>query len=480
MKTYANDTDDGRDVSSGYADNRRTDARSAATRHSRSRDARDDYEGDDAETSAPRPRRHSRSSGIGDVSISPALLVAALLVVAALLGAVLYLLLPSPDDNGLAANGNGTDGATNGGVLASVSGLLSGDGSGQYVFASVTQGDQGFSVTAVGNLKPVTEITVGSEISGIIKNIAVNTNDTVVKDQPIAWIDTSRFEQQAEALRAAAGRAKTRVAQAEATLREAEVAYKRNTDLFEKSGGRAPSKVVIDTVTGDYERAKENLAATNAEFSAAEARLNATLTDIAKAVIKSPVDGVVLKRNCEPGQTVAAGFRAPELFVVAEKLERMKVVVGVAEADIARVAVGQRATFTVDAWGRKTYPAQVTKVEAAATDTNNVKTYDVELNVPNDNLSLRTGMTATATIATAGGSGRAALLVPTEAFDFTPPGELRATPSAPGGGVLWAFVNGHPTPVEVRRGAVRDGQFTSVSGEGVSPGMRIIVGLKRS
>jgi HlyD family secretion protein len=348
----------------------------------------------------------------------------------------------------------------------------------KYQTALITEGDLRVSVTAVGNLKPVTEITVGSEISGIIKEIRVDSNAPVTKGQEIARIDTARLEQQADGFRAAVGHAATRVDEANATLKEAQLTYNRQKDLFEKSQGRTPARVVIETVTADLERAKAALEAAEATRSEASARLAAAETDISKAIIRSPVDGVVLSRNYEPGQTVAAGYKAPELFVIAEKLENMKVVVGVAEADVVRVAVGQKATFTVDAWGKKAYPAEVTKVETAGTNTDNVVTYNVELKVPNVALSLRTGMTATATIQT--NEVKHVLLAPAEALAFTPragTGAVAVPAPTDESGVLWVIRNNRLVPLNVKVG-LHDVHTVEVSGPEVTSKLSVVIGEK--
>jgi HlyD family secretion protein len=401
--------------------------------------------GDDDDDSLPPPPRERKKSG----NSGGIIIFIFVLLLVGFLGAIFFVWLKSGREGNLAE---------------------------KYQTVFVEEGDLHLSVVAVGNLKPVTEITVGSEISGIIQKIEVDSNDTVTKGQVLARIDTTRLDQQAAGLRAAVNLAATRVDEANATLNEAELVYNRQKDLFEKSRGRTPARVILETVTADFERAKAAVEAAKAVKDQASARLAATNTDIAKAVITSPVDGVVLTRNYEPGQTVAAGYKAPELFVIAEKLENMKVVVGVAEADITRVSVGQKATFTVDAWGKKTYPAVVTKVETGGTTTENVVTYNVELQVPNVTLSLRTGMTATATIQTAG--VKRALLVPAEALSFVPPaGTAPAPASGDGSGVVWTIKNNRLVHVVVRVG-LRDVHTAEISGPGVSNELTVVVGEK--
>jgi HlyD family secretion protein len=234
-----------------------------------------------------------------------------------------------------------------------------------------------------------------------------------------------------------------------------------------------------------------------------EAAVQANETDLAKGVITSPVDGIVLKRNVEPGQTVAAQFTAPELFVIAEKLETMELKVAVAEADIGKVAAGQPATFTVDAWPDRQFNATVRKVSYGSTVTDNVVTYTTELAVDNADLSLRPGMTATVDIAIGGRDG--VLLAPAVALRFTPraeesadaapkrsfmqsliPGPPRrgtvpkrntedARPETrPGEATLWVISNGKPTPVSVKTG-LSDGKNTEIADGSLAKDTPVIV-----
>src|SRR5690606_20054997 len=194
------------------------------------------------------------------------------------------------------------------------------------------------------------------------------------------------------------------------TLRETEASLKRLQDLHRISDGKTPSQAELDTAIAVAERAAADLQSMLAAVSEAEAEVLANESDLGKAVLKSPVDGMVLTRTIEPGQTVAAQFTAPELFIIAETLETMELQGAVAEADIGKVDEGQPATFTVDAWPDRTYTADVKKVSFGSTVTDNVVTYETELTVPNADLSLRPGMTATAAIEI--GSRENVLLVP--------------------------------------------------------------------
>lgn len=371
-----------------------------------------------------------------------------------------------------------------------------------YVTEPVQRGDLRVTVTATGNLKPTNQVTVGSELSGTVKEVYVDTNDQVTKNQPMARLDTSKLEQQTKSSRATAAAAKAKVTQAQATLVESQADLGRQQKLQEASGGKLPSQANMDAAIASAERARADLLSAEAEVRQAEANVGANESDLAKSLVCSPIDGIVLTRNIEPGQTVAATMTAPELFVVAEKLENMKLKVAVAEADIARVKQGQAATFTVDAWANRTFEAKVKKVGFGSTVTDNVVTYTTELEVSNDDLSLRPGMTATAEVVVAEAGN--ALLVPNAALRFSP----ESAAAAPQGGAkqkrsfvqnlipgpppkpaaaeqpqalktgeqvrLWILREGKPVALPVRTG-LTDGRVTEITGEGVSDGLPVII-----
>ncbi len=376
-----------------------------------------------------------------------------------------------------------------------------------YVTENVQRGDLSLSITATGNLEPTNEVTVGSELSGIILEVFVDTNDHVTKGQPLAKLDTSKLAQQTESSRANVNAAQAQVAQAEATVKESQASLTRLEELSRLSSGKAVSKADMDTATATADRSKAELLNAKANVGQAQAQLLINESDLQKAIIKSPIDGIVLTRSVEPGQTVAASFTAPELFIIAEKLEHMKLKVAVAEADIGRVANDQKSTFTVDAWPNRSYSANVTKVSFGSAVTDNVVTYETELEVSNDDLSLRPGMTATADIRVAEAKG--VLLVPSAALRFDPakaatlsgpagpPGEKKsfvqnlmpgprrfssaghrptdapAEKATPGVARVWVLRDGNPEPLTVKLG-LSDGRRTEISGEGVTEGLQVI------
>ena len=406
-------------------------------------------------------------------------------------------------------------------VLALAAGAYFGRGrsdaaAASYRTAALERGDLTLDVVATGNLEPTNQVTVGSELSGTVLELLADANDHVRKGQVLARLDTSTLGNELKALRAALESSSARVLQSEATAREAAAELARQRQLAEVSGGRLPSAAVLQGAEASAARADADLASARASEAQARAQVEIKESNLDKAEIRSPTDGVVLSRSVEVGQTVAASFSAPELFVIAEDLRRMKLEVAVAEADIARLADGQTASFTVDAWPERRYEARVTRVALGHSIVDNVVTYVVELAVDNGDLSLRPGMTATASVRVAERSQ--VLLVPPAALRFEPtalsvvepdaakssfvdslvprpPGRNRSRGSASGktevaassaarrstggGGRIWVLRDSRPVPVAVSVG-LSDGSRTQVEGEGLQEGDSIVVGQSRA
>jgi len=373
-----------------------------------------------------------------------------------------------------------------------------------FVSEPLKRGNLALGITATGNLQPTNKVTVSSELSGICEAVYVDTNDEVKKDQEIAKLDTRKLNQTTEKTRATLAAAEARVLQSQATVRESAANLQRLQELHEISGGRTPSKAEMETAIAGADRAKAELENLSASVAGAKADLLANESDLSKAVIKSPVNGVVLTRSLEVGQTVAASFNAPELFVIAEDLRKMELLVAVAEADVGQVEGGQSASFTVDAWPGRTYNAKVKKISYGSTILDNVVTYQAELEVSNDDLTLRPGMTATATIDVA--KREQVLLVPANALRFQPqdPNEKSAGPQQkktfmqsitfqfprrrsgrPGGGergeggeksgmaTVWILKDGTPEKVSVKTG-LSDGRRTEIITDKLKEGDEII------
>ncbi len=318
-----------------------------------------------------------------------------------------------------------------------------------YRTQDVSRGNLQVTVSASGTLAPTNQVDVGSELSGIIDDVLVDENDNVTVGQVLARLDTAKLNDAITKSQASLTSAQAGVKQAEATVKEAQAALKRQQELHRLSNGRAPSKAEMETAEATVARAEANLASAQATVAQAEAQLSSDKTNLDKASITSPINGVVLTRSIEPGQTVAASLSAPVLFVLAEDLANMELQVNVDEADVGSVKDGQTATFTVDAYGERSYPATITRVSFGATTTDNVVSYLATLKVDNNDLSLRPGMTASAEILTM--LRENVLLVPNAALRYAPP--VAATASS--GGIMSAFMPRMP-PGMGRRARTQD------------------------
>lgn len=380
----------------------------------------------------------------------------------------------------------------------------------QYISQPVRRGALQVTVSATGRLAPVNQILVGSELSGLVTKVMVDVNYPVTAGQPLALIDPSRFTDtvhQSEAqLRASQGA----VALAEATLAQDVAQLARQEQVFRISGGKVPSDTDLATARAEFGRAKAALASAQANVAAARAVVSSDRTNLTKTVIRSPVKGVVLTRQIEPGQTVASSFNTPTLFVIAQDLAQMKLPVAVDEADVGEVALGQQATFTVDAFPGESFPATISRVDlgsnltatsatpATTTSTANsqVVSYNANLTVGNATLRLRPGMTATATIVTKARPD--VVLVPNAALRYKPADAGATTgsfasaiiPSRPHRGgtqgqiaargkgarqTVYVLDKGVPKAVEIQTG-VTDGTSTEVTGGALRPGMQVITG----
>ena len=310
----------------------------------------------------------------------------------------------------------------------------------RYVTEEISPGDLAVTVSATGKLSPTNQVDVGSELSGIVESVLVDENDLVKRGRVLARLDLSRLNDQVVKSQAAVLAAEAQVAQMQATVKETRATLSRLRRLSELSGGTQPSPSDLDAAEATLARAVANEANARAVAAQAAATMRSDQTNLSKASIRSPIDGIVLSRKVEPGQTVAASLQAPVLFTLAEDLARMQLQVDVDEADVSQVRPGQTASFTVDAWPGRKYPAEIERVGFGAQTTEGVVTYKTLLDVANDDLSLRPGMTATAEIATANLSG--VLRVPNAALRFTP----TAVKSAPSGSFVSSLLPSRPMP----------------------------------
>lgn len=285
-----------------------------------------------------------------------------------------------------------------------------------YKTANVSRGLLSIRVTATGTLEPVNQVEVGSEISGTIKTVLVDFNDRVKQGQVLARMDTDQLQARVNQAKASLDLARAQVKQSEATLTETNNTLSRSRELA-KSG--MCSEQDCDAAQASYDRAVANLESANAQVVQVQASLDAESTTLAKATIHSPIDGIVLERDVEPGQTVAASFQTPVMFTLAENLTQMELHVDVDEADIGQVKAGQEALFTVDAYAKRDFFAKIIEVHFASQTVDGVVTYETILSVDNSELLLRPGMTATADILVK--QVKDALLVPNAALRFSPP-----------------------------------------------------------
>jgi len=268
-------------------------------------------------------------------------------------------------------------------------------GDGTWRTTPVERGDIRVAISATGTLSATSTVTVGSQISGQIAEVLVDFNDKVSKDQVIARIDPSTYQAQIEQGNAQIASARAALAQAEATLRNAELDFARKLELGEQ---KLIAQSDIDLARAALEQARAQVASTSAQIRQQIASTQTTRVNLERTVIRSPVDGVVLKRSIEPGQTVAASMTAPELFQIAEDLSKMKIELFVDESDIGQVTPGQAVSFTADAFPERQFRGRVEQVRLAATTSNNVVTYPVIVSVDNSDGTLLPGLTVNADI----------------------------------------------------------------------------------
>lgn len=363
-----------------------------------------------------------------------------------------------------------------------------------YRSAKVERGTLTVVVTATGTLQPTDQVDVGSELSGIVKTVEADFNDTVRTGQVLARLDTTRLESQVLQSGAALASAQAKVAEAAANADEMRRRHERAKDLFARG---FVSEEALVTAQSAADRAGAGLASARALVEQARAALAMDRTNLSKAVIRSPIGGTVLARKVEPGQTVAATLQAPVLFTLARDLAQMELHVDVDEADVGRVSPNQGAAFTVDAYPGQDFPSSVAEVRNAAKTVSGVVTYETVLSVRNDKLLLRPGMTGTASITVS--QVVDAILVPNAALRFTPPApatqakrsfasRLMPGPSraaAPKSvrvqadrrqAQVWVLREGVPVALTVTVGAT-DGRMTEVLAGELQPGVEVLTDI---
>ncbi|MEJ2192762.1 MAG: efflux RND transporter periplasmic adaptor subunit [Nitrospirota bacterium] len=371
-----------------------------------------------------------------------------------------------------------------------------------YKTQEARRGNLIVTVTATGTLEPVNQVDVGSEVSGTIETVQVDNNDQVKAGEVLARLDTDKLQAQVQQSEAALESARAGLLEAQATAVEARNDLARLKHVWEQSKGKVPSQRDIDAAEATVKRAEAGVAIAKAAISETRATLDANRTNLSKAVIRSPINGVVLNRNVEPGQTVAASLQAPVLFTLAEDLTKMELHVAVDEADVGQVKEGQEAVFTVDAYPDRSFRARITQVRFGSQTLEGVVTYETVLSVDNADLSLRPGMTATADITVE--KIEDATLVPNAALRFAPPERVKKAPSNNNRSLIrrifphprrtpserprteaanqrlkrvWTLKGGRLVPLDIATGS-SDGLMTEVLSGDVEPGTALVVDIE--
>ena len=331
----------------------------------------------------------------------------------------------------------------------------------------VIRGDIQAAVTATGTLNAVTTVLVGTQVSGTIRNIHADFNSPVKKGELIAEIDPATFEAQAEQARANLLAARANLEKSALALIDTERTMNRNKELFSKD---FVARSELDTAETNYETAKAQVSVAKAQVSQAEAALKASETNLRYTRILSPVDGVVVSRSVDVGQTVAASFQTPTLFTIAQDLTKMQINTNVDEADIGRIKNSQDVEFTVDAYPDTLFKGSVSQIRIAPIIVQNVVTYDVVIRVDNPEQKLKPGMTANVSIIVAG--KRDILKVPNTALRFRPP--ETGKPAVYKNAGVWLLANQSPKRIAVTTG-IGDDKYTEIISGEIKEGQEVIV-----
>lgn len=336
----------------------------------------------------------------------------------------------------------------------------------------VSKGDITASVTASGTVNAVTTVLVGTQVSGTIKAIYADFNSKVTKGQLIAQIDPALFETQVDQAKANLAASKANLAKSEASAADAKRTEERNRQLYSRN---LIARSDLDTAQTNSDTAAAQVEASRAQVLQASAALRTAETNMRYTRILSPVDGIVVSRNVDVGQTVAASFQTPTLFNIAQDLTKMQIDSNVAEADIGKITVGQPVEFTVDAYPDAPFHGKVSEIRNAPITVQNVVTYDVVINVDNPELKLKPGMTANVSIIIS--SKKDVLRIPNAALRFRP-SEGRGTgdkkKEKAGGSGVWVLENTKPKRIGVTAG-ISDGSHTELVSDVLKEGQELIV-----
>ncbi len=346
-----------------------------------------------------------------------------------------------------------------------------------FTTAKVSRGDVVATVEATGTLEAVTTVQVGSQVSGTISALHADFNSKVRKGQIVAELDSSLFQTQVDQARATVARLQAEVERARVQATDADLKLKRAHELFDK---QLIPRTDLETAESTARSADAAVKGAAAQVVQAQASLNQSQVNLSHAIIRAPIDGVVIARNVDVGQTVASSLQAPTLFIIARDLAEMQVNASVDESDIGEIQPDQPVIFRVDAYPNETFSGTVSQVRLQPVIQQNVVSYVTVIDVPNPGLKLKPGMTASVTIET----GRAddVLKVPTAALRFTPAGT--GTRQARGGGrssrdddqsAVWVLAENEPVRVAVKTG-ISDGRDTAILGADLAPGTPVVTG----
>ena len=337
-----------------------------------------------------------------------------------------------------------------------------------YITQTAKQTNLTETITATGQINPISTVNIGSQVSGTISEIYVDYNSEVKKDQLLAQIDPALFQATVDKCRA-----NLEVAKAQVKVSENNIVYFKK-DLARKkklNASQYASVKDLDLAQKEYDNAVAQLALQKATVQQAEAQLETAETELRYTRIISPIDGIVVSKEVEVGQTVAASFQTPTLFYVAEDLEKMQIEASVVEADIAKAAVGQKVEFTVDSFPDEIFEGVVTQVRNQAINTSNVVTYEVIIGVDNHHLKLKPGMTANVEIITA--DKQNVLTVPNKALRFYITDDNGETKRYKDKGV-WVLKNGKPERISVKIG-ISDDENTEILAGNIKSGDEVII-----
>lgn len=344
------------------------------------------------------------------------------------------------------------------------------------------------TISATGTLNPLNEVQIGSQISGIITELYVDTNDLVSKGQVLAKIDDQKIIQELQRNEARLKGAKAQLISLQSALKDKKWQFERLNKLYKESKGKFPSYIDVQNAQVAYEIAEAEILSKRASIEEIQSNIKTTKIDYDNTIITSPIDGVVLVRSIDVGQTVAASFSAPELFRVAQNLEEMKLIVNIAESDIGKIQVGQEVSFSVDAYPKRVFSASVNKIDYGSSTTDNIVSYRVTINVKNEDLLLRPGMSATASIKVS--EIKDALSLPVSALYFSPKQStaqkpsLFATPSKKWRKkdqpqdlkAVWILLGDKPQRQEITAG-LSDGKYVQI--QGLDPNAKVIIEEKK-